>query len=102
MVAAATSIDRGKVAVLGACRGNCWCIGTSLDAWGSGGASPPPAPTSRMLVLASCAGLNGSWLPRLRGGRWFMCDAHWRVVGRDGETAPEDVSGRPSTLKTSR
>jgi hypothetical protein len=26
--------------------------------WGAGGASPPPAPTSRMLVLASCAGLS--------------------------------------------
>jgi hypothetical protein len=30
---------------------------------GSGGASPPPAPTSQMLVLAPCAGLNGPWLP---------------------------------------
>jgi hypothetical protein len=35
-------------------------------------------------------------------GGWFYCDAHWGVVGRDGETAPGDVSGRPSTLKTSR
>jgi hypothetical protein len=27
---------------------------------------------------------------------------HWRVIGQDGETALEDVSGRPSRLETSR
>src|SRR5215218_8511442 len=52
---------------------------------GSGGASPPPAPTSRMLVLASCAGLNGPWLPRLRGrGVGSCCEAplEGRWLGR--------------------
>src|SRR5918994_287709 len=41
----ATSADRKKVAALGAGRGDWCCIGTSLDALGAGGASPPPAPT---------------------------------------------------------
>src|SRR4029450_3841179 len=61
---AATSAERRKVATLGAGRGDWWCIGTSLDALGAGGASPPPAPTSRM-VLAPCAGLSGGRLPPL-------------------------------------
>ena len=55
---AATWADRKKLAALGAGRGDWLCIGTSLDAWGFGGASPPPAPTSRMLVHASCAWLE--------------------------------------------
>src|SRR4029453_11912310 len=42
----ATCADHGKVAVLGARRGDWLCIGTSLDALGAGGPSPPPAPTS--------------------------------------------------------
>src|SRR5512132_3922279 len=63
---AATWADRRKVAALGAGRGDWLCIGTSLDAWGAGGASPPPAPTSRM-VLAPCAGLSGGRFPPWSG-----------------------------------
>ena len=47
--------ENWKVAALGAGRGDWLCIGTSLDALGAGGASPPPAPTSQMLVHASRA-----------------------------------------------
>ena len=54
---AATSADRRKVAVLGAGRGDWLCIGTSFDALGAGGASPPPAPTSSG---ASSSALRGS------------------------------------------
>src|SRR5215204_505159 len=43
---AATSADRRKLAVLGAGRADWLCIGTSFDALGAGGASPPPAPTT--------------------------------------------------------
>jgi hypothetical protein len=32
------------VAALGACRGNCWCIGTSLDAQGFRGRVIAPGP----------------------------------------------------------
>ena len=52
---AATSADRRKLAALGAGRADWLCIGTSFDALGAGGASPPPAPTLQNLVLASCA-----------------------------------------------
>jgi hypothetical protein len=52
---AATSADRRKLAVLGAGRGDWLCIGTSLDALGAGGASPPPAPLLQNLDLASYA-----------------------------------------------
>ena len=52
-----------ELAVLGAGRGDWCCIGTSLDALGAGGASPPPAPTLQNLVLAPCADLNGVMAP---------------------------------------
>jgi len=61
---AATSADRRKVAVLGTCRGDWLCIGTSFDALGAGGASPPPAPTlqnpgSRVLRgVSRCRGVS--------------------------------------------
>ncbi len=57
---AAASADRRKLAVLGVRRGDWLCIGTSFDALGAGGASPPPAPTFQNLVLAPCAGLTWS------------------------------------------
>src|SRR5215211_6001280 len=52
---AATWADRRKVAVLGAGRGDWLCIGTSLDALGAGGASPPPGPFLVAFVLVACA-----------------------------------------------
>src|SRR5215217_5494337 len=60
---AATWADRRKVATLGAGRGDWLRIGTSFDALGAGGASPPPAPTLQNLVLAPCADLNGVMAP---------------------------------------
>ena len=44
MAAAATSADRIQVAALGVRQGNCWCIGTSLDAQGSRGRVTAPGP----------------------------------------------------------
>ena len=58
MAAAATSADHGRVAVLGARRGNCWCIGTSLDALGFRGRVTAPGPDLSDAGSASYAGLQ--------------------------------------------
>src|SRR5215218_2437162 len=55
---AATWADRRKLATLGARRGDWLCIGTSLDALGAGGASPPPAPTLQNLCSRALRGFQ--------------------------------------------
>src|SRR5215218_8435299 len=64
---AATSADRRKVAVLGARRADWLCIGTSLDALGAGGASPPPDPTSSEPGSRVLRGSGESWCSSYSG-----------------------------------
>jgi hypothetical protein len=85
----ATCADHAKVAVLGARRGDWLCIGTSLDALGAGGASPPPAPTSSDLALASyasphlvmapsaCELLSTDWEYELQVRATPSLEGHW-------------------------
>src|SRR5215211_8690621 len=107
---AATSADRRKLAGLGAGRGDWLCIGTSLDALGAGGASPPPGPFLVAFVLVACAvrlaaadhssGLKAPSLAgvgdqqrchRRRSGSW---SASWSNAG----LAISGPLGRPDTM----
>src|SRR2546423_234979 len=100
---AATSADRRKLAVLGAGRADWLCIGTSLDALGVRGRVTAPGPdfsdSGSRVLRGPQRGMAPS-APSSTGGS--AARPHWGVVGQDGETAQEDVSGRPSTLETSR
>src|SRR5215218_2234011 len=94
---AATSADRRKLAVLGAGRADWLCIGTSLDALGAGGASPPPAPTLQNLVLAPCADLNGVMAPS-------ACERSQMAMLDGGQNDPNvcttEDAGEPGRIST--